>query len=390
MTKVSINTNVLRWAIERAGLSIDILEKDFPKLEDWLSGDLQPTISKVEKLARKTRTAFGYFFLKNIPEETLPVPIFRTIGDKPIYTPSPELLDTVYAMLRRQDWMREYLIDEKEEPLPFIGSASISTDIKDVVKSIKQTLMLNEEWTAESEGWLDSIKILSDAIDNAGILLVKNGVVGNNPWRKLNIEEFRGFILIDEYAPLIFVNNVDFEGAKLFTIAHELAHIWLGKGAVFNLDSLVPFDNDIEKYCNKVAAEFLVPEKRLRELWVSNLVMNEQTKTLSRRFKVSPLVIARRALDLEFVNEIEYFRFYRNYKDEIEEILREKERKRKERGKKRSGDFYNNQNVRIGKRFAYAIFIATKEGKIGYRDAFKLTDLYGSTFQEYSQRLGVG
>lgn len=381
---MSINTGILRWATERAGLSVDVLEKDFPKVEGWLRGEIQPTINQVERLARKTRTAYGYFFLQNIPEETLPIPNFRTVGDKPLYTPSPELLDTVHSMQRRQNWMRDYLIDEKEKPLQFVGSVNVFADIKKVVKDIKQTLKFDEEWTAESEDWRDSIRILREAVDDVGILLVKNGVVGNNNYRKLNVEEFRGFVLIDEYAPLIFVNNSDFEGAQIFTIAHELAHIWLGKGAVFNLRSLLPFDNNIEKYCNKVAAEFLVPEKRFRELWIVNENIKDQTKALSRKFKVSTLVIARRSLDLKLVSESEYFEFYRNYKDEIEIILRAKKKKNKG-----GGDFYNNQNVRIGKRFAHAIFIAVKEGKIAYRDAYKLTGLYGTTFQEYSQILGI-
>jgi Zn-dependent peptidase ImmA (M78 family) len=385
MTKVIINNEMLRWATERSGLSFDILEKDFPKLEGWLRGEIQPTVNQVEKLAKKTRTAFGYFFLQNKPEETLPVPNFRTLGDKPLYTPSPELLDTVHSMQRRQNWMRDYLIDEKEKPLRFVGSINISTDIKEVVKYIKQTLKLSEEWTAESEGWKDSIRILREAVDNIGILLVKNGVVGNNNYRKLNVEEFRGFVLIDEYAPLIFVNGSDYEGAQMFTIAHELAHVWLGRGAIFNLRSLVPFEDSIEKYCNQIAAEFLVPEKRFRELWIVNENIEDQIKILSRKFKVSTLVIARRALDLKFVNENRYFEYYRNYKDELEIILREKKKK-----KKSGGDFYNNQNVRIGKRFAHAIFIAVKEGKIPYRDAYKLTGLYGTTFQEYSQILGIG
>ncbi|MDR3668169.1 MAG: ImmA/IrrE family metallo-endopeptidase [Ignavibacteriaceae bacterium] len=387
MTKVSINTQILEWAVKRAELSFDllVLEKGFHKIGDWLTGEIQPTIKQVEKLARKTHTPFGYFFLHDIPIETLPVPTFRTLGDKPLYTPSPELLDTIQAMQRRQNWMRDYLLDEKEEPLRFVGSANTSDDIKIVVKNIKETLGLNDEWTSESINWEDSVRILRGAIDNIGVLLVNNGIVGNNTSRKLNVDEFRGFVLIDEYAPLIFVNNSDFEGAKMFTIIHELAHVWLGRGAIFNLQLLQPFDNDIENFCNKIAAEFLVPENKIRELWIMNEDMQGQTKTLSRNFKVSPLVIARRALDLDFVSKTEYFQFYKNYKDDIEIILREKKKK-----KKGGGNFYNLQNVRIGKRFFDAIFIATKEGKVAYRDAFQLTGLYGTTFQEYSQRLGIG
>jgi len=225
-------------------------------------------------------------------------------------------------------------------------------------------------------------------VDEAGIFIVKNGIVGNNTSRKLDVDEFRGFVLIDKYAPFIFVNGCDFEGAQMFTIAHELAHIWTGQSAVFNLLNLLPFDDANEEFCNKIAAEFLVPGKEFTAEWEEARRTKDRFKTLSPHFKVSQLVIARRALDLGFIDKTAFFAFYKNYRDEIEEKVKKKKEKKKGKNEQ-EGDFYNNQNVRVGKRFAAAVFQATQEGRLLYRDAFRLTGLYGPVFDRYKSKIGL-
>ena len=281
--------------------------------------------------------------------------------------------------------MRDYLIEEREDVLPFVGSVDTNADIVVVTESIRKILGLSIDWAQKYDWWAQASTALREAVDNAGILVTRNGVVGNNNWRKLNIEEFRGFVLIDQYAPVVFINGADYEGAQLFTIAHELAHVWLGSGSAFNLLNLQPFDNVGEKFCDMVAAEFLVPQKELRSMWREAEGSENPFVYLSRKFKVSPIVVARRTLDLGFIGRDRFFEFYNQYKDEQDERL---EQRRK--AKKRGGNFYNTQNVRIGKRFARAIFYAAKEGRVLYRDAFRLTGLYGNTFDNYFKRLGIG
>jgi Zn-dependent peptidase ImmA (M78 family) len=74
----------------------------------------------------------------------------------------------------------------------------------------------------------------------------------NNNTRKLDPEEFRGFVLSDRYAPLIFVNGADFKSAQMFTLAHELAHLWLGRDGVFDLQDLQPGNSDVERFCTQL------------------------------------------------------------------------------------------------------------------------------------------
>ncbi len=377
MARISINANLLVWARERSGLSEESLERRFPKLHQWLEGSVQPTMRQIEQFARKTRTPVGYFFLSEPPEEKLPIPHFRTIDDRPAKSPSPELLDTVYTMQQRQAWMREFLIEQGQSPLPFYGSASRDDDPGNIANDIKRVLELGNEWAAQHSTWENALRHLRTVIEESGILVVANGIVGNNTHRKLNVREFRGFVLADDYAPLIFVNASDSKAAQMFTLAHEIAHIWFGSSAAFDLRQLQPANDPTEQVCNKVAAEFLVPAEQMREAWQSARSEDEPFQIIARRFKVSALVAARRALDLALIGRDEFFEFYREYINDERRTPRISD----------GGDFYASQNLRVGRRFADAVIRAVKESRLSYYDAYKLTGLYGKTFDQYIQKL---
>ncbi len=378
MARLSINRNLLIWARERSGLSEESLERRFPKLHQWLEGSVQPTLRQIEQFARKTRTPVGYFFLSEPPEERLPIPHFRTIEDQPAQSPSPELLDTLYTMQQRQAWMREFLIDQGQSPLPFYGSASRSDNPLNIANDIRRVLDLGNEWAAQHSTWTDALQHLRNVIEESGILVVANGIVGNNTHRKLSVQEFRGFVLADEYAPLIFVNAADSKAAQMFTLAHEIAHIWFGRSAAFDLRQLQPADDPTEKACDKVAAELLVPADLMRDAWQTARSDDESFQAIARRFKVSALVAARRSLDLALIGREEFFEFYRDYMND--------ERRRIQKTTD-GGDFYASQNMRVGRRFADAVIRAVKESKLSYYDAYKLTGLYGKTFDQYIQKL---
>ncbi len=244
MTRVKIEPEVLRWARERAELSIVSLMKYFPKYEEWEEGEVNPTLKQLESFAKKTYTPLGYLFLPEPPEDKLPIPDYRTIDDAAPPTPSPNLLDTVHTMQRRQAWMRDYLIEQGEEPLQFVGSETMRAKPDNVALRIREILDLPDEWAEEFRTWTEALYELRQKVEEADVLIFLNGVVGNNTHRKLDYKEFRGFVLLDEYAPLIFVNNSDTKGAQMFTIAHELAHLLIGREGVFNLRQMQPSGGD--------------------------------------------------------------------------------------------------------------------------------------------------
>ena len=381
MSRVNVNKEVLRWAVSRSGHELDDLEQKFPRIHQWADEESQPTLRQLELLAKATLTPLGFFFLAKPPEERLPIPHFRTIHDETPAKPSPDLLETVQIMQRRQAWMREFLIEQGQDELSFVRSSRREEEPRLVVKRMLETLGLDIGWAATERTWTDALHTMRQAIEDAGILVIVNGILGNNTHRKLDPNEFRGFVLVDGYAPLVFVNGADGKAAQMFTLAHELAHVFYGSSAVFDLREMLPADDPMEKACNKVAAEFLVPKSELRQIWPSVRRDSEPFQTIARRFKVSALVAARRALDTNLINRETFLNFYRAY-------LSDERRAAADRSP--GGDFYLNQNLRVGQRFASTIIRAVKEGKLLYSEAYRLTGLYGRTFERYAASLGFG
>lgn len=379
MPKADIQPALIRWACERSGKDAAVLAKRFPKLEQWKSGEAQPTMNQLEDLAGVTLTPFGAFFLPEPPVEKMPVPDFRTVGDKPVRQASAALLETIYAMQLRQEWMREYLLEEGEMPLSFIGSVTLQTNPAVAAQSIRETLGMVDGWAQEHPTWESALLGLRRAAETEGILVVINGIFGNNTHQKLDPEEFRGFVLCDALAPLVFLNGADAKSAQMFTLAHELAHLWLGKDAVFNLPALEAGGDEVEKFCNRVAAEVLIPTAELHGCWAEVAGKREPFRALARRFKVSPLVASRRALDAGLISRTEYFQFLKEYQED---------ERRKVAKKSSGGDFYMTQETRIGRRFGLAVVRAARDGRLLYRDAYRLTGLAGKTFDQYAEGIG--
>lgn len=377
MAGIAVNEAVLGWAVERSGLSFEKLRKKFPKIQGWRSGE-ELTMRQLEALAKATHTPVGYFFLADPPEERLPIPHFRTVRDQSEPRPSADLLETVQTMQRRQAWMHEYLEEEGQEPRSFVNSSAPSDQPAQIAAAIRQALDLDAAWAARQPTWTDALQTLRMTMEKAGMLVVGNGVVGNNTHRKLNPNEFRGFVLVDDLAPLVFVNAADAKAAQMFTLAHELAHVWFGSSAAFDLRELQPADDAVERACDKVAAELLIPEAEMRREWPSLRQHPDPFQTTARHFKVSVLVAARRALDLDLIRKSRFLEFYREY---LESEHRAAVRKQD------GGDFYKTQGLRIGRRFAEAVVRAVKEGRLLYQEAYQLTGLHGKAFDRFASRL---
>ena len=380
MTRVAIQPEMFRWARERAGFDIGSLSHRIPQLAAWERGEKQPTFKQLEAFAKATHTPFGFLFLAEPPEERLPIPDFRTLARRPT-RPSPDLLDTIYAMQRRQDWLREERLEGEADALEFVGSARLSDEATAVGQEMRRAIGLGDGWAGEVPSWEEAVSELRRRIEGLGVMAVVNGVVGNNTHRKLDVEEFRGFALTDRHAPLIFVNGADAKSAQMFTLAHELAHVWLGPEGegVSGFEGLFPGDDRIEKFCDHAAAEFLVPARELKERWREVKGTPDPFERIARHFKVSPIVAGRRAMDLRLVNRETFFDFYNTY------TKREWQRAKAAGG----GDFYNNQNTRVGAAFATSVIRAAMGGRLSFKEAYDLTGLRGGAFQEYGRRLGM-
>lgn len=381
---IALQPAVLKWARLRAGFECSQLAAKLqvkPEIvADWeRSGKI--TMSQVERLAQKTHTPVGYLYLAEPPQDHLPIADLRTRSGEVPPKPSPNLLATVYEMQRRQGWMREEMLKQGEPPLRFVGAYGSVPSPQGVAAAMGQALGLVQGWARVKAGWSDALAALRDLIESAGVLVVFNGVVGNNTSRKLNAEEFQGFALVDEFAPLVFVNNTDFKTAQIFTLAHELAHIFIGAPGVSALHGLQPTNHAIEKRCDQIAAEFLVPEKELRSQWDAANNTGNPYRTLAKQFKVSTVVVARRALDTNLITRDAFFAYYEENKAKNWDGTPPQATG--------GGNFWSNQRWRLGPRFGAAVSRAVTEGRLSYTEAYRLTNLQGDTFAKMAEEMGV-
>ena len=370
INEVNINKEMLVWAVGRAGYNISTFTKKFPKILDWLEGKKKPTVKQLEEFSKKVYLPFGYLFLPQPPLEKVPIPFFRT-NSKSTNKVNINTYDTILLLQQRQDWLKNYLMENEFERLPFVGKYNNSSDVVSIVADIRQTLQLPKNWASQFKTWKEAQNHLVEHIENIGIITIFNGIVENNTHRPIPVEECRGFVLVDEYAPFMFVNNADFKSAQMFTIMHELAHIWTGHSAGFDFRKLQPANEPTEILCDKIAAEFLVPEQEFKKVWIHR---PNNFAYASRYFKVSEIVIARRALDTGKITKSQFFDFYEKYSNR--EFI-----KKENRGS--GGDFYETTKKRISITFAAHINQAVKSGKLLYRDAYKLTGLKGDTFENF-------
>lgn len=373
---------MLQWARKRSGRNVEDFTKAFPKLREWESGETLPTIRQLEKYAQATHTPVGFLFLPEPPVEEVPLPDFRTFGDEAVLTPTPDLLDTVYACELRQDWFRSFAEERGYEAVPIVGSASVDDDPVAAANRMRDALGFGLARRVDFRTWSEALDGLREHAEEAGVLVMVNGVVGSNTHRKLNPKEFRGFALADELAPVVFINGADTRAAQIFTLAHELAHIALGGSAISRPDlANLDVGNGEEAWCNKVAAELLVPLGSIAEEFVESPDLTAELDRLAKFYKVSTLVVLRRIYDAGAMRASQY---REAYEAELVRVLEFAARTGS------GGNFYYTEPIRVSKTFARAIVTDTTEGRTLHRDAFRLLGFKKfSTFEELSHRLGV-
>jgi Zn-dependent peptidase ImmA (M78 family) len=366
-----IQPQIITWAIARAGLQLEEFAENFPKVKDWLDNTAVPTVPQLEAFSKRLHVPFGYLFLPEPPVETLPITFFRT-GKSIADRVSLNVRETVQLLQRRQEWLSDYLQETGETALPFVGKFGLQTTPEAIAADMRNTLDLVPDWARHHKTWSAAKAHLAQKIEDLGIVISFNSVVENSNNRKIDPAECRGFILIDEYVPFLFVNNADSKAAQMFTLAHELAHVWLGQSAGFDAHGMLPADDPIERLCDQAAAEFLVPGADFLAFWAEK----PNTAAAARHFKVSEIVAARRAFDLGLWERGQFFGFYNNF------IQRDFEKKRPS-----GGDFYLVQKARLGLPFLSRVQNALRAGHILHTEAYRLTGLRGDTWHKVTQKI---
>lgn len=372
---VLVNPTLLTWSRERAGLSTEQVAKKLPvkagRVQAWEAGETKPTFLQAQKWASLAHIPFGFLFLQQPPAEQLPLPDLRTVGGLALGRPSLELLDTIRDAIRKQDWYLEYLQLHGHQSLPFVGRFNSQSPVNDVVNDIRQTLGVDPE--ASKLDYDKYSRALIDAAERAGVLVMRCGIALGNTHRKLEVSEFRGFAMSNTLVPVVFINSSDAPPARLFTLLHELAHIWIGSSGVSDGNSAN--GRDEERFCNAVAGEFLAPETQFCALWKADAHWETNLAPLASRFHISKLAIGRRALDLGYISQAQYRTYYRA----ILQAFQDK--------KGGAGDYYRNATAKNSTRLSKAVLIEAMSGRMLLRDAGHLLGVQPAKLRTLANRL---
>lgn len=301
-----VTRKVLKDARMRVHLSEEALAKKVNvkplTVSLWEAGDKRPTFRQAELLARKLQIPFGYLFLSEFPEERIPLPDFRTIRDAQFSSPTPNFLALLDDALAKHSWYRDLLVEEEAGPVPFVGKFRPSDDSNVIAADIAATIGINDDVRSATDNWSAFLTKIVRNTENAQILVMRNSIVAGNTHRSVSPREFRGFAISDNIAPLVYLNSGDSRAAQIFTLAHELAHLWIGETGISNEPvAELTSNNLIERKCNTIATEVLVPQEKFTEIWSQGHTLDEQLNRAIRFFRVSSLVVLRRTLELKLL-----------------------------------------------------------------------------------------
>lgn len=373
-----ITPELLTWAIDRSGLS----RAEFAKavrvqpnhLEAWEKGYGSPLFNKALEMSKVLRVPFGYFFLSKPPKITVPLPDFRTLKDSQSREPSINFLEALYQAISQQEWLRAYLVEQGTKPLPFLGKFSPKDSPEQIAQSISETLGINPSLRREAGRWSYYLTKLSQRAEEAGITVMRRAVVGPSNTRKLSKDEFQGFAIYDKIAPLVFINGQDFESAKIFSLIHELTHIWIGQSGISNAEEALTKTPtfEIETFCNTVAAEVLVPKNEFLKKWETE-PNYEEIESLARHFLVSTLVIMRRARELNLLTIPQFNALLINAREKVTD---------KQTPTSKKGNFYNTLDSRNSPKFVDTLILDVKREGTLYRDAANLLKVSVQTIEK--------
>lgn len=375
--EVCIKRSILEWVYMQSvnqEADPDIIEQ----IKSWLAGVNKPIFSQIEKISTKLHIPLGYFFLMNPPQESLKLLEFRTVDSVMINNPSRNLIDTVHNMEEIQAWMREFREQECYERLSIVGSVNRTDNLIHIAECMRRDLDLALTWYENIHNAEESFRFIRNKLNDCNIMVMMNGVVKGNTHRKLNVKEFRAFVLIDDMAPLIFINTADTANGKLFSLIHEAVHVWLGENSLYNDNGIDSKVNELEMVCNAVTAELLVPEIMFIKEWgnLKEVTVEEKIFKLAKLFNCSEIVIARRAYENRIIKKEKFFEISNKVLSSY--VI----------NKGNGGNFYTSAASKLDRNFVSAVCASVNTGRLSYTQAYRMTNTTGKTFSEVMHRLG--
>lgn len=387
--KAYITPKVLKWARESARMTGETaaakIAVSVDKLIEWEEGTSQPTIRQAQTLAKAYKRPFALFFLPDIPRDFQPLQDFRITGSKPLTTSSVFIIREIQ---QKQAWIRDAYEDTYEAKLPFVGRFSIKDNPQKVAADILKTLNVHPAgYNTENP-----IKEWIDAAERAGIFISRTSFIHSR--LKLDSDEIQGFAIADEFAPFVFVNSDDWTAPQLFTLLHELAHIWISETGISNevepqLKNKDKF-HPVEIFCNEVAANALMPTEIIENLDANTFQTAKDAFTISRKLGISSFALLVRAFRLNIINLATYQKLKKEADHDYSTFLnREEEKRLKQKANVKQGGpnyflLHVNRNSRL---FTQTVLDAFRSGLIEPTVASSLLNVQVNKFPKLEAQM---
>jgi len=387
--KAYITPNVLQWARESARMSEEVaaakVSVSAEKLKEWEKGTDKPTIRQAQTLAKAYKRPFAVFFLPEAPRDFQTLQDFRSTGSKSLTTSS---IFIIREIQQKQAWISDMNEENEEEKLPFVGRFSINDNPEIVARDILNTLDINPMNYRTDH----PIKEWIHAAEAKGVFVSRTSFI--NSYLTLDSEELQGFAISDPYAPFVFVNSDDWNAPQLFTLVHELAHIWIAETGISN-DVEPEIKNNqkyhpVELFCNEVAANALMPPEFFDGFDATTF---RNAKLLFRTAKllgVSSFALLIRSFNLNKISNSHYHRLKQEAEDEFAAFLqREAEKKAKQKDKEAPGgpNYYLLQLNRNSRLFTQTVIDSFRGGFIEPTIASQLLNVQVNRFSKLEAQL---
>jgi len=387
--KAFITPNVLKWARESAKMTELIaaakVSVTVEKLKEWEDGINQPTIRQAQSLAKAYKRPFALFFLPDIPRDFQPLQDFRKSGSKSLTTSS---IFIIREIQQKQAWLSEVYSDNQEEKLQFVGRYTINDNPQDVANNILETLKINPLFYKSD----NPIKEWIDAAETNGIFISRTSFIHSR--LKLDSDELQGFAIADPYAPFVFVNSEDWNAPQLFTLVHELAHIWIAETGISNDVEYEISNNDkfhpVELFCNEVAANALLPKGIVLNFDAESFRSSKDVFRISKQLGVSSFALLFRALKLNIISISSYHQLKKEADIDFAEFLKkEAEKKAKQKVKEKTGgpNYFLLQLNRNSRLFTQTVLDAFRGGFIEPTLASNLLNVQVNKFKKLESQL---
>ncbi len=387
--KAYITAKVFKWARESAKMTEEIAASkvavSIDKFKDWETGEDYPTIRQAQTLAKAYRRPFALFFLPDVPKDFQPLQDFRKIGSKELSTSS---IFIIREIQQKQAWISEVNEDNNENIVPFIGKFTIKDNPVLVAKDILATLNINPLNYKSNNPIIEWI----DKAESNGIFISRTSFIHSR--LKLDSNEIQGFAIADDFAPFVFINSDDWNAPQLFTLVHELSHLWIAETGISNdVEPSIKKAGDynpIELFCNEVAANALMPMEFIDSLDSKAFNNAKEVFENAKIIGVSSFALLVRALNLNIISLSAYKQLKHIADIEYNEFLKREEAKKikqKEKEKRGGPNYFLLQLNRNSRLFTQTVLDAFRGGVIEPSMASNLLNVQVNKFPKLEAQI---